>query len=281
VASMNNTLDLQHAPPAVAGMQFRPGGQFIPGPPPLPLAPVLPAPRLVDMLAVKAMRSVDSSRNGKLLAQAARSLLGQFYWMPRGPEIVAPVQGVPNVRPPNGTDVNGFDMWVRGGSPRPGANMILNCWEAVLVTAYEAGLLTLGQIRAAHDHGMQEAHRVAGAHLLQVHQGAAITPVLAQALNRAYDTYTQALDTRFFGSHRAIEVDLRRGLVPQAGDILFAAGGMAAHVCISLGRVYTNNGVEHHVASLWHHAGGRYAQLQMFQLTTTMPQPMRYLPCVF
>ncbi|MEZ4475597.1 MAG: hypothetical protein R3F60_33335 [bacterium] len=108
-------------------------------PPQAPTFPTMPQ-NLVDPLKrINAMRTEQRRRRGLRLATAAMGKLGQWRWIQRAPDEVLPYY-VDNSSSTTGyTDLRGYDQWVKRGGNPPSAQWRLNCREAVLVVAREAG----------------------------------------------------------------------------------------------------------------------------------------------
>lgn len=274
-AELNDALSLSQTPGGVSQVQWMARAITPRPPPPPPSDPSVPG----HLRTIRGMRTRETDRSGVRLAQTARQLLGNFRWMARGPEGIAPV-GRALTRDHGGSNVHGFDMWIRKGGAFPRGDTILNCWESVLVTAHEAGLLSSGRIRAVYERAATQARRSAGPSIGQMHRTNLISPQLATALNKAYDDYTQALDDGFFRSNQAVPVKVEAGLIPRAGDILFTNNGMADHVCIALGRRWANGKPIDEAASLWFHYGGKFSLVTLSELLFTA-QRLSYRPCVF
>ncbi len=125
------------------------------------------------------------------------------------------------------TTHNDFGLWIRklaAGAPdadeyepQPDQVKYMNCWEGVMFTAYQAGLVTKDW-------------------LASIHKEAAQAGVIAEAEtddpNKGKSAYTDFL-MKMLGYENAIPMDEQAGLMPQRGDILFF--NQSEHVGLALG----------------------------------------------
>ncbi|MCA9528392.1 MAG: hypothetical protein KC549_19040 [Myxococcales bacterium] len=237
---------------------------------------------LVDPLKrVNTMRTEMRRRRGLRLANAAMSKLGQWRWVQRAPDEILPFY-VDNSSSVTGyTQLRGYDQWVKLGGNPPSGTMALNCREAVLVVAREAGLLTHGHLRAAYLDAETAARRLLGPALTVMHRTPQTTwsQTTAQTGTAAYLAYLGRLDERLTEYHRSEPVSLRWGLRPRAGDLVFIKGNPPGHVCISLGRTWANGHPTDWVASLWHHQGGQFCREPL--LNMDYESNLTFVPCPF
>jgi len=257
---------------------------------PLIAGTVIPAPpRAVapEILAARqrlaAMRSPQKTRRGAIVARTARSLRGQWRWVDRGPDSIAPYRAKLACET-SYSDLHGFTRWVQNGGPPPIGTNALNCREAVLVTACMAGLLGHGQLRATYRAAEAQARRVLGGDLLDMQRSDARgwTPPQLSTASAAYVAYVQRIDQTLTAYPQAIPVNLHYGLIPQAGDVVFVRGTVSAlpnHVCLSLGRNRVDGRLVDEVASLWHHSGGTFTCAELYEMSH--PDNLLYVPCPF
>jgi len=120
-------------------------------------------------------------------------------------------------------NVNDFALWIRGEAAAPKGLAKMNCWEGVMVAAFEAGLVTKKQLVALHDRA----------------SAAASSAPTGEARAR----YAAELE-RGLGFDRALPLGTRP---LRAGDIVFFNG--ADHVTVALGT--KDHAGQDEVMSLW------------------------------
>ena len=250
----------------------------------IPMAPRAPATLSDDLVnaiqRLRRLRSVESDRRGRRLAAAAQRLLGRWLWVQRAPDSVVPYRHV-REDTTGYTDINAFDRWVRSGGNSPTGTTALNCRDAVLVTAREAGLLSHGQLRAAYQAAAVEARRLLGSTLLAMQRTRPVN--FSSSMNttgsNAYLAYVRRVDQQLIGYSGAIPVSVSNGLIPRAGDVVFVKGSPPAHVCISLGRSWRSGSAVDEVASLWHHDGGKFSRQPLASMA--YESQLVFVPCPF
>ena len=159
---------------------------------------------------------------------------------------------------------NDFASWLIANGNQPGFNSRMNCWEAVLFSAFRAGLVSKLWLQTVHRKAAQayEMHDRAG----------------SQRTSPASAHYFRAL-SHVFNFFSSVPFDPRAGFIPQPGDILF--WHCDKHVAISLGRTWADGVPEDRILSLWLHAGGRFAQLTVGEMPKWMMNDIRFVPCPF
>lgn len=264
------------APPAAATLPLI-AGTVIPAPP-RAVAPEILAARQ----CLAAMRSPQKTRRGAIAARTAKSLLGQWRWVDRNPDSIAPYRAKLASETPY-SDIHGFARWMQDGGAPPTGSIALNCREAVLVTAYMAGLLGHGQLRATYWAAEAQARKALGDVLLDMQRTDAQTwTAQSSTASAAYVAYVQWIDKILTGYPKAVPVDLNHGLIPQAGDVVFVRGTASAlpnHVCLSLGRNRIDGRLVDEVASLWHHDNGIFTRATLYEMSH--PDNLLYVPCPF
>jgi hypothetical protein len=178
------------------------------------------------------------------LVGETQKLVGKLYWAgPSGPD---PAHGfqieTTHTRPKDdlsGTEVNtnDFAVWIRGGAD-PTDISKMNCWEAVMYSAWKAGF--------ASKKWIVDLHTKAAADGLAAGSGAAYMRVLEKGL----------------GFNSAIL--LTGANEPKAGDLVFMNG--LAHVALSTGAKV--GGANHEVLSLWILPGSGARLVSTLQRTT-------------
>lgn len=253
-------------------------------PTPTPKAPLFfdafPDHLSAPLAKLRRLRTTERERRGRQLAAAAVRLLGRWRWVQRAPDSILPY--IHRRQNETGyTDINAFDRWLRSGGPAPTGTTALNCRDAVLVTAREAGLLTSGQLRAAYDYAEAQARALLKGTLLtmQTTPGKSWGQQDTQTGLRAYVAWLTAIDQRLTRYPEALPVARKYGLIPRAGDVVFVRGNPPDHVCISLGRTWVENKPIDRVASLWHHDGGRFSRQPLDEMGPE--SQLVFLPCPF
>lgn len=274
--------DLGPVPPAAQTVPFT-AGAIVPTPPAPPhtVPPEIQARRQ----RVKAMRTLHQRRRGESLATTARSLLGSWRWTERAPDSILPYRYA-RTNTSGYTDINGFDRWLQGGGPPPSGTTALNCRDAVLVTACMAGLLGPGQIRAVYMLAEKQARHTLGdvALAMQRADSSSWTTPQQQTGSNAYVAYLRVIDDQLTRYRDAFPVDLRHGLIPHPGDLVFVTGNSRDlppnHVCLSLGRRWINGTPVDEVASLWHHDNGKFTRAGLGDMASYVTE-LTFMPCPF
>jgi hypothetical protein len=244
-----------------------------PAPPPLPPRPLRqPQDYRAEFDKLTRLRTERSRARGESLAVAALQANGWFRWEKSGPN--QPGYGgilvsSPTAFRPEGTD---FARWVTLNAAEPGMRSTMNCWEAVLFTAYRAGLIDLGWLRILHD-------QAAGTYERQYKDKAP----------DAAERYFQKLINKL-GFKESVPYKPEAGLYPRKGDLLFWGFD---HVAVSLGRQWDlrrgeedSHTEDPHTAdrmmSLWHHNGARFARLSVGDIDSGYTRnKLRFTPCPF
>jgi hypothetical protein len=128
---------------------------------------------------------------------------------------------------------NDFAGWLTANGAVPGNNSWMNCWEAVLFSAFRANLIDKIRLRTIHN-------KAALAYQLCHRHG-------RETLTNAGSHYSLAL-SQAFNYFASVLFEPRAGLIPQVGDILFWARD--EHVAVSLGRYWENGVPKDRVMSL-------------------------------
>jgi hypothetical protein len=159
---------------------------------------------------------------------------------------------------------NDFARWVNGHGPMPDQQAHMNCWEAVLFSAHEAGLVTSTWLRAVH------------------HKASMLNEFMHRRTGRGEANYFQALSQalNFIDSVPFVPP----WLVPHPGDVIFWQ--QTEHVAIALGRRWVNGIPEDHIMSHWHNINwqddiGRFSALTVKDLPPWLQTDFRFVPCPF
>jgi hypothetical protein len=252
------------------------------------------------------MRGVLGARDrGKRLADAALRMDGWFKWVKSG--AVAPDQPGHVVGTPYGiksewdhtrtdrTDEpwedhelkrNDFATWMQGGPP-PSPVAYMNCWEAVLFSAYRAGLTTREQLQTIHRKAALAYHLGHARNNWDVRQ--ALPSFARRQLARHRETadekvpgaserYGRAL-SHAFQFYSSVPFEPEAGLVPAMGEILF--WDRDNHVAISLGRTWVNGVAKDYIMSHWRHPYDGFNRITLKDLRSDMPTRFRFRPCPF
>jgi len=246
------------------------------GGPPAP--PQLPPPtrqaHAEDVQRLRRLRTRLARDRGRLLAAAARRMAGWFHWVNSGPVTTGLLALSPNAgrlyapkehwdhSPDNhgwyqhAPRRNDFAAWVNATGPIPSPLAHMNCWEAVLFSAFRAGLTTVDWLRFMHRRAalVNEFHRATSDHY-------------GRALSHALGFYDSV--------HFVPSV----GLVPYEGDIVYWSRD--EHVAISLGRRWVNGRAEDRLMSHWHNNNGTFSELTLEDLPQGMRTGFRFRPCPF
>jgi hypothetical protein len=241
-----------------------------------------------DLDRLRKLRTEETIKHGRALALAAVKMEDWFHWVQSGP--TEPGFGGalgldygPKVKwTMTRTDVgiehhdekqNDFAAWLfgtKGGKagPEPNSQSSMNCWEAVLFSAYRARLVDKYWLRAIHG-------KAAFAYAFQHKQ-------VNFAGNQAYalgENYFQALSDAF-GFRNSVPFEPRAGLIPKTGDILFwdRDQHVAVYICGSLS--VKNGEVTHYAMSLWHDNNKRFARVPLENWSRYL-EKLRFLPCPF
>lgn len=271
----------------------------------VPFVVVTPAPIVAQLHRLAGMRTPQKAQRGMILARKAMELLGQWRWVQRTPDTILPYRhefkdpkqpyrferkGVRPPEPENArrhTDINAFDRWLQSGGPAPLGPTALNCRDAVLVTAVEAGLLSLGQLRATYRAAETAARKILDPMLLDLHRTAREdwSPKQWQQGADAHRVYTEKVDQSLIAYRSVVPVNLQYGLIPRPGDLVFVndppTATAPAHVCVSLGRRQMGGRWVDEVASLWHHNNGTFTRAPLFDMVRPGRSSLVYTPCPF
>lgn len=187
------------------------------------------------------------------VVNAALNLEGKLYWAGgSGADSASDYQIKTSTSRPTDdrrgdeTNTNEFAEWIRGGK-EPTDSSKMNCWEAVLFSGYQAGVISKAWIFEIHQKAAKQgtANGVGG----NIDEGfVAYYEVLSEAL----------------GYSKAKTFNATKGTVPQKGDLVFFLG--LAHVALALGS--TNSSGGHEVMSLWILPGRGARLYSKFQRTT-------------
>ncbi len=242
----------------------------LPGPPAAPPPPPAPNVYLAHVQRLRRLRTERATGRGVQLAATARLMNGWFTWVPSGPVNQGLLALVPNAGPmyqPKqlwnhgaGMRRNHFAEWINRNGPIPSPRAHMNCWEAVLYSAYRANLVTLDWLRFTHRRAafVNEFNHLRGGNG-EEHYG--------RALSHALGFY----DSVPFAPHP--------GLVPQEGDVMY--WDQNEHVAISLGRRWVNGAAEDRIMSHWHNNGGTFSELTLEDLPVWARTGFRFRPCPF
>lgn len=274
--------DLGPVPPAALTVPFT-AGVVVPTPPVMPRS--IPPEIQVRRQRVRAMRTPHQRQRGASLATTARSLLGSWRWVQRAPDSILPFRyGRTNTT--QYTDLNGFDRWLQSGGPPPSGTTALNCRDAVLMTAYMAGLLGQGRIRAVYMLAEKQAKHMVSDVEVAMHRSDHLrwTKPQSKIATNAYLAYLRVIDEQLTRYRDAFPVDLRHGLIPHPGDLVFVRGDSPdlppQHVCLSLGRRWINGTPVDEVASLWHHDNGKFTRAGLGDMAGYVTE-LTFIPCPF
>ncbi|MFB7294174.1 hypothetical protein, partial [Actinacidiphila glaucinigra] len=166
------------------------------------------------------------------LAQA-ESLVGKLRW--RGALRIDPDSGLPQFRT-TWNHTNDFATWIRGGS-EPTSESTMNCWDAIIFSAYRAKAITFDDIKKIYFEAAQ-AYRTSG------------PSDDRDELERRSDYYTSLMRSLYVGKL----VDYRINRITRVGVTAVHAGflvffGDMRHVVISTGT--RDNMNRQQVLSLW------------------------------
>lgn len=272
ITEFNDDLNVPHAPPAATAVNLNPAP-----PPPGPPPPAGSRQKAADRQTIAAMRSAASQIAGRALANAARELEDMFHWTQRGHSEALPWE------PPPSTALGkrNFALWLQStGFQEPGIGTALNCWEAVLFSAYKARLVTKAQLLAAYMQAEAAFRQSAEPDLRTASKRGAHSMLRTdqqQRITQGHIAYLETLDARFFRSHFSVAVDPENGLIPQKGDLIMVNGDFREHIAISMGRQWVGDHSVDRVMSLWFHNAGRMAEIPLEALGDTLA----YRPCPF
>jgi hypothetical protein len=164
----------------------------------------------VQRAALRRARTPRSNANGRRLAEAAVRLRGYFSWIRSGPSKVS-LQGLDSeslrIKEFNTEDdrINGFARWLNRGTALS-ADSCMNCWEAVMASAWVAGLVTVQQLRLTHAKAaVENDQKKYFAHLAQSLGAANECPLVPSI-----------------------------GLIPQLGDLIFLDGLEHVVICVGI-----------------------------------------------
>jgi hypothetical protein len=252
-----------------------------PGPPPPPHAQAQAPPEYAEYVArLRWLRTGTSRVRGGRLAEAARLMDGWFHWVPSGP-VPAPdvhqAQKADQVQPvgpmfgpkehwqqdDGGMRQNDFARWVNGGD-LPSQQAHMNCWEAVLFSAFRANLVTLTWLQTIH------------------RKAAMINEFIHERTGGGEVNYYRAL-SQALGFVDSVPF-VPPWLVPHPGDVLFWE--QTEHIAIALGRRWVNGISEDHIMSHWHNNdwhddAGRFSALTLEDLPVWLQTDFRFVPCPF
>lgn len=250
-------------------------------PPPAPALVGTPQHILTARTALRRLRTTEKHKRGQRIARHAVTRIGRWRWVQGAPDSILPYrqQRTVDQATVGYHDLNGFRRWIQVGGAPPGPLAALNCRDAVLLLAYEAGVLSLGRLRATYISAEVAARRVLGGmfgDMLRRPVGQFSQPMLQNG-STAYLTYLDRIDSALTDYPRAVPVALDHGLIPQAGDVVFVPGTPPEHVCLSLGRRWSGGAPIDEVISLWHHRGGTLARLRLGDMGASL----RFVPCPF
>lgn len=235
-----------------------------PAPPPAPNAYVAHAQRL------RQLRTDLATQRGAQLAATARLMDGWFTWVPSGPVNQGILALVPNAGPMyqpkqlwdhhGAIRRNDFAAWMNRNAPVPSPRAHMNCWEAVLYSAFRANLVTLEWLRVTHRRAamVNEFNHVHGGNG-EEHYGRALSYAL--------------------GFYNSVPFAPRGGLIPYVGDVIY--WDQNEHVAISLGRRWVNGAAEDRIMSHWHNNGGTFSELTLEDLPVWARTGFRFRPCPF
>lgn len=285
IGDMECNTDMDPAPPAALAVLFQ-AGEVIPDVPQAPRPPShinLPLPMPDELkphrLRLQQMRSIERARRGRLLAAKAKDKLGQWRWVPRGDSAILPVLPTDLQRTEGAKGINTFSLWLQNVRMKFKEATALNCREAVLVIAWQAGLLTHGQVRAAYSDAETKAKGILGSTLLEFQRGPYFPSAIGSA---ALIAYLECLDRRLTSYQSAVPVSLDHGLIPRAGDLVFGphdgAPSVYGHVGISLGRDHDTR--LDRVASIGHAGGDVFESVELLEMGINKNE-LRFLPCPF
>ena len=263
----NMALQLDGTPAAVAQLQFA----AIATPPPAAPAPPVPkvrGPNALDLIRqrkqLKALRNQMNTVFGEQLANQAERMEDWFDWTPTGADPLGkPAEEVEGRR-------NDFGVWLNRGQKVPPRDASLNCWEAVMMTAFLAGLAHVQRLRLIHAKATAVTRGVPTGFVDL--DGNAVAPV---PLDRT--RYAAALE-RELGGHRGVTMNIagKKPDMPRRGDLVFL-GDMATHVAISVGR--QDDGKYHQCMSLWHHNHRSFTKIRTRKMATS--NLIKVIPCPF
>jgi hypothetical protein len=245
------------------------------GPPAPPPPPPAPNQYAEYVARLKRLRTQTARDHGRLLAVAAGRMDGWFHWVKSGPVSAADLQQaqaagqVQRVGPlfgprehwqqNQGLRRNDFALWVNGGAvPSPLAHM--NCWEAVLFSAYRANLVTFPWLQTIH------------------RKAAVVNQFIHRRTGGGEENYYRAL-SQALGFVDSVPFLPEAGLVPHPGDVLF--WDQTEHIAIALGRRWVNGSPEDHIMSHWHNNGGTFSALTLEDLPNWAQTRFRFRPCPF
>jgi hypothetical protein len=152
---------------------------------------------------------------------------------------------------------NSFIGWLYGGKPAPGDDGTLNCWQAVILSAFRAGVVTKEWVKKVHE----DAEGAGQAAYAEDMDGEEETDrsAVKSAKKAGGDAWKNAIG-KALKMDTAKDVDAENR--PQRGDVVFMND--MDHVCLSLGP----EGSKDKVMSLWSIAKRGGAQVTNFTETT-------------
>jgi hypothetical protein len=200
-------------------------------------APLIPRPLfsapIIDQWALCAhdrailigLRTLVVQQRGDALATAAEHMAGWFWWVNSGeqtatyyakPQHVTKPYDLRHNRDKRDRDVfdpvqqhtirrNTFLSWLLRGNKEPSISSNLNCWEAVLFSAYRAGLITRQTLATMHQPG----------------------PNLQGVTYR--DRYMNCL-----GFNNSVPLNVAGGLLPARGDVMFWGQDEHVAICVDI-----------------------------------------------
>ena len=197
------------------------------------------------------VRTVETENHGGLLAGMAEKLVGYFEWVDSrfDSKTQLPVDQISKSGVT--TYKNDFIGWLkRVPTEVLQGGYKMNCWEAVLVSAYQAGLITHERLRNLHGFGIGEHGPL------------------------SEDAHDRRLQTAL-GLFNAFPLVKEIDLVPSRGDLMFASDWH--HVMICLGPE-TYDGVP--VMSLWNYPQNHFCKTFAESFGGNIFE-MKFVPCPF
>jgi hypothetical protein len=151
-------------------------------------------------------------------------------------------------------------MWVNGTGPLPSPLAHMNCWEAVLFSAYRASLVSLTWLQTIH------------------RRASVVNEFNHWITGRGEANYDRALSYAL-GFLDSVPFAPQAGLIPREGDVLY--WDRNEHVAIALGRRWVNGNPEDSIMSHWHNNGGTFSVLTLEDLPIWARTGFRFRPCPF
>jgi hypothetical protein len=182
--------------------------------------------------------------NSILVAQAALTMKNWFYWAgSSGPDPNDKFKIKTKSTRTEGDFDNDFALWIRHKGPEPTKDSKMNCWEAVLFSAYKAGVISYEELVEIHKRAA-ESRRKENANFNE------------EVMDQYNVTLMDALGYKY-----AMSIDPERNIVPEIGDVLFFDGN--EHVALSLGRGESGR---HQMLSLWRNDNNNLMEITIDQL---------------